>query len=141
MRGITATRLHDRGQHLALAILFLGAVGFTGILSLSQGQWFQPYFGNLHPLLVVTVTGVLGSLSLRFLFSHGGFEIFTGRDSLKGMAFAAIFAALFAVVIILVEPALSCLTSTFLRPIRYCFTPPWPMSRRSCFMPFLFRFS
>lgn len=103
MKGITATRLHDRGQYLALAILFLGAVGFTGILSLSQGQWFQPYFGNLHPLLVVTVTGVLGSLSLRFLFSHGWFEIFTGRDSLKGMAFAAIFATLFAVVIILVD--------------------------------------
>lgn len=97
--------LGDRRRYLAVAILSLGAIGFTGILSLSPSPVFQPYFLSSPPLLVVAVVSVLGVVTLGFLSSRRWFEMALGRESLKGVAWSSAFATLFAVPIILIDLA------------------------------------
>jgi hypothetical protein len=103
MTRITETPSNERQQYMALAVLSLGAAGFTGILSLSQGTYFQPYFGRLNPLLAITLVIVLGVVSLRFLHSRGWFEIYTRMKSVRGVVLLATLATLFAIVGILVD--------------------------------------
>ncbi|MFO0698604.1 MAG: hypothetical protein U0236_05200 [Nitrospira sp.] len=93
----------DRRGYRAVAILSLGAIGFTGILSLSPDPLFQPFFKNIPPLLAVSIIGVLGVVSLGFLSSRGWFEIHSRQESLRGVAWASAFATMFAVVIILAD--------------------------------------
>jgi len=90
-------------RYLAVAILSLGAIGFTGILSFSPSPVFQPYFLSIPPLLAVTVVSVLGVVSLGFLSSRRWFEMALRRESLRGAAWSSAFATLFAVVIILAD--------------------------------------
>lgn len=103
MTRITQTPSNDRLRYLALAVLSLAAVGSTGILSLSQGHFFQPYFGPLHPMLAIILLSVLGVVSLRFLSSRGWFEIYSSRESLRGLVLSVAFATLFAASVILVD--------------------------------------
>jgi len=93
----------DRRRYLAVAILSLGAIGFTGILSLFPGNFFQPYFRNISPPLAVTMINVLGVVSLGFLSSRRWFEIYSRRESLRGVAWSSAFATMFAGVIILAD--------------------------------------
>lgn len=93
----------DRRRYLVVAISSLGAIGFTGILSLSSGNFFQPYFRNISPPLAVTMISVLGVVSLGFLSSRRWFEICSRRESLRGVAWSSAFATLFAVPIILID--------------------------------------
>ena len=94
---------YDRRRYLAVAILSLGAIGFTAILSFSPDPLFQPFFRNIPPLLAVSIIGVLGVVSLGFLSSRGWFETAVGSESLKGVAWSSAFATLMAVVIMLVD--------------------------------------
>jgi hypothetical protein len=41
--------LDEQRQYVVLAILTLVATGATAILSLSQHNFFRPYFRNLNP--------------------------------------------------------------------------------------------
>jgi len=88
---------------MALAVASLGTAGAIGLLSLSQGTPLQRYFGRINFLPAVTVVIVLGIVSLRFLQSRGWFEIYTGRERLKGLVVSAMLATLFAVLMILVD--------------------------------------
>lgn len=97
------TSLGDRRQYLAAAILSLGAIGFTGILSLFPGNFFQPYFRNISPPVAVTIISILGIVSLGFLSSRGWFEMYSRRESLRGVVWSSAFATLFAVVIMLAD--------------------------------------
>lgn len=90
-------------QYLALSLLALGAVAATAILSLSGSTAFQPYLGNLNPVLTILLVTALGFVSLGFLHSRGWFEICAGRKSLKGTARAAVLASLLAIPAILVD--------------------------------------
>ena len=93
----------DRLQPIMLAVLPLVTIGFTGILSLSPGNFFQPYFGPLHPLFAVVLISVLGVASLRILSSRGWFAIFRSRESLRGVLLSTTVATLFAVAVIAVD--------------------------------------
>lgn len=93
----------DRRRYLAVAILSLGAIGSTGILSFSSSPVFQPFFRNIPPVLAVSVISVLGIVSLGFLSTRGWFEPALGRESLRGVAWSSAFATMFAVVIILAD--------------------------------------
>jgi CHASE2 domain-containing sensor protein len=84
MTRLTDARPDNRPQYQALSLLALGAIAATAILSLSGGTPFQPYLGNLNPLLAVLLVTALGFVSLGFLHSHGWFDIYAGRKSLKG---------------------------------------------------------
>ncbi|MDH4327492.1 MAG: hypothetical protein OEV77_03135 [Nitrospira sp.] len=93
----------DRQGYLAVAILSFGAIGFTGILSFSPNPVFQPYFWSLSPLLVVVVISAVGIIALGFLSSHGWFEMYSRKQSLRGVAWPSAFATLFAVPIVLID--------------------------------------
>ena len=93
----------DRQRYLVVAILSLGAIGFTAILSFSPDPVFQPFFRNIPPLLAVSIISVLGVVSLGFLSSRGWFEMAVGSESLRGVAWSLAFATMFAVVIILAD--------------------------------------
>ncbi len=103
MTKMAETATNDRLQYAVAAVLAFGAAGATGILSLSEGSYFQPYFGNVHPLLVIALVTVLGVVSLSFLNSRGWFQIYATRKSLKGAFFSASVATLFAIVMVLVD--------------------------------------
>lgn len=95
--------LGDRRRYLAVAILSLGTIGFTGVLSLFPDTLFQPFFRSIPPLLAVSIIGVVGVVSLGFLSSRGWFEMAVGSESLRGVAWSLALATLFAVVIILAD--------------------------------------
>ena len=95
--------INQRWQYGAIALLSLGAAIATGILSYFQSNAFQPYLGNLDPLLAIVLISALGFISLYFLHSRCGFEIFMGRGSWRGVVVSAIIATLFAIAIILID--------------------------------------
>jgi hypothetical protein len=103
MTRMTETLSDEGVQYGALAVLSLGAAGATGILSLSQDTYFQPYFGSINPLLAVGLVTVLGGVALGFLHARGWFEIFTRREYLKGLVLSVTLATLFAIVMICVD--------------------------------------
>lgn len=78
----------------------LGAIGFTAIVSLFPGRPFQRYFGSIDPLLAVILVAVAGVVSLSLLQSRGWFAIVSPGRSRRGVAVAAAFATLFAVVVV-----------------------------------------
>ncbi len=92
-----------RRQYLAFAALSAVAAGLTAVLSRSHRALFQPYFGGSDPLLVVTLTIVLGAVSLAALHSRSRFEVFKGRATVRGVAFSAGLATLLAVAMILAD--------------------------------------
>jgi hypothetical protein len=111
---------NNQPQYIVFGVLSLVILGLTATLSLSQvtfaqpykgsirvnpAGFFQPFFGNIHPLLAVAVIAVIGVVSLGFLQSRGWFEIFTMRGTLQGMAVSAIIATLFGIEVVIAETA------------------------------------
>ena len=95
--AITEIPSGERHQYLALGVLSLAAAGATGILSLSQRNFFQPYFGRINPMLAIVLIMVLSFVSLGFLYSRGWFEIYRAQETLRGVLFSAAIATLFAI--------------------------------------------
>jgi len=91
--------MEPRGA-LALALVSLGAIGCTAIVSLFPGRPFQRYFGGIDPLLAVVLVAVAGVVSLALLQSRGWFAIVSPGRSRRGLAVAAAFATLFAVIVV-----------------------------------------
>jgi len=102
MTRIRQSPSNGRAQWLVLAVLFLGTAVLTGLLSIFEGRYFQPYLGRIPPLLAVSLVSLIGVVSLSFLRSHG-FEIYAKGDNPKGLAFSAAFATLFAVEVIIAD--------------------------------------
>lgn len=100
---LRATPSDGRPQYQALWLLAACAATATAILSLSGSSPFQPYLGHLNPLLAVVLATALGFVSLGFLQSHGWFDIYAGRRSLRGAVRAAGLASLLAVAAVLVD--------------------------------------
>ena len=103
MTRLTEASSDARPQYRALSLLALGAVAVTAILWVSGSTSFRPYLGKLNPLLVVLLVTALGFISLGFLHSHGWFEIYAGRKTLKGTGRAVVLASLLAPAAILVD--------------------------------------
>lgn len=109
---------NGRLPYTAFVLLSLPVAVLSGILSLSQSTFaqpylgnirvnpagfFQPFFGGVYPLLAITLVVVVGVASLGFLQSHGWFEIYTIRGSSRGIVASAIMATLFSVAVIVAE--------------------------------------
>jgi hypothetical protein len=91
-------------QLLVLAVLSLAAVGAVTVLHRSQALSFQPYFGDVHPVLAVGVAAVLGVISLYFLQSRGWLEICCANaDILKATIMSAVLPTLLGVVAIAID--------------------------------------
>ena len=102
---MTETRPKDRRQYVALGALPLAVTGLTGILSLSRGAAFEPYFGGIPPLAAIAAVILAGAASLWFLRSRGWFEIYS-TGSFRGTAVAATVATLFGIVQVFVDLAI-----------------------------------
>ena len=92
----------ERSQWMVLVVLFLGTAVLTGLLSVSQVRYFQPYFGRVPPLLVVSLVSLVGVVSLRFLRSRG-FAIYARQENGRGLIVAVTAATLFAVEAIIAD--------------------------------------
>ena len=105
-------------QYIAFEVLTLVVFGLTATLSMSRvtfsqpymgsirvnpAGFFQPFFGSINPLLAVAVIAVVGVASLGFLQSRGWFEIFTMRETLRGMAVLLLIATLFGIEVVIAE--------------------------------------
>jgi hypothetical protein len=84
-----------RQQYQAFAGLSLALLGLTELGFLIDKHLFQTYFADAHPLLVVLLLVLLGTLLMIFLISRHSFVVFsntTARDLLIGFSLTASFA-------------------------------------------------
>ncbi len=98
--------MSSRKQLLAFAVVALGVLGAAGLLSAAQGELFQAYFGNVHPLLAVSAVTAVGFFSLSVLNTGSGFKIFRVETYPKGLVHAVGFATLFAIPVVAADIAL-----------------------------------
>jgi len=131
---VSKSKTNARQQYAAFGALSLAVVALTGILTLLQDTitkpylgiipgnpagFFQPFIGSVQPLLAITLVAVVGVASLGLLRSRGGFEIYTMRGTLRGVAVAAAIATAFGIVMIVAD-------LTFSRqPADINVPPPW----------------
>ena len=92
----------NRLQYLVYTGLSIVVLGFTGILYYSNNHIFQRFLGRINPLLVFLIIIVLGFILLSYLLSRNWFEIYK-IENLKGLLHASGLAAIFGVIIILVD--------------------------------------
>ena len=84
-----------RQQFQAFAGLSLAILGLTELGFLINRRLFQPYFADVHPLMIVFLLILLGILLMTFLVSRHSFTVLsstTARERLVGFAFATGFA-------------------------------------------------
>lgn len=128
---------NERQQYVAFGVLTLGIIGLTGILSLAPGTisrpylgsipgspsgFFQPFIGNINPLLAIALVAVVGFVSLGFLYSRGWFEIYARQRHLRGLAVSAIAATLLGIEIVFAE-----LTNIIRMPADMNVPPPYSL--------------
>jgi hypothetical protein len=90
-------------QYIAFVVLSVAAFGLTAIMMASSSAYFQPFFGEISPMLVVAMAPVAGGVSLILLQFLGRFEILRGRETLRGIAVSAAMATVLAVAIIIAD--------------------------------------
>lgn len=93
----------NRRQYIAFAAVSLGAATATAILYPAQRAFFQPYFGNIDPLLAIALAAFLGGVSLRFLHSRGWISIYPKESTSKGIVLSTLIAMAFAIAMISVD--------------------------------------
>ena len=86
-----------RLQVAAFAALSLFAFGLVALLSLSHGDFFQPYFGKIRPLPAIAIVIVTGAASLYVLYAGGWFKVINPSTTYRGIALSAALVAVFAV--------------------------------------------
>lgn len=87
---------------IPFAVLSLFALVLSGALSISNCVFFQPYFGELHPLLVVPIVVAVGWVSLDWLHRREWFTVVSSNFR-WGIATSAMLASLFGIVVIGVD--------------------------------------
>lgn len=86
--------------------LFLGisfvAMVFLGALDLLDNHYFQPYFGETKPLILVGISIILGLLLLQVHLSNRWLLVYR-KESHKGFLLSSGLACLFGLIIIIVD--------------------------------------
>lgn len=95
-----------RQQLLVYGVLSAGALVLTACLDPGRSGVFQPYFGTIHPLLVLALVVALGAGSLSLLRRLGRFEIFRAGTSARGLALSVVLATIFGGVVVLADVAI-----------------------------------
>lgn len=102
---ITGNNNGNRLSHYGIYVgVSLAVLAFFGILTLINREPFQPYFGTIHPLLVASLSVILGLLLLRIHLTNNWLRIYR-RENRSGLAVAPAFALVFGIVIIMVDLA------------------------------------
>ncbi len=108
----------DRRQYIAFGAISLAAVGLTGIFSLSSAKisepylgqtpgtpagLFEPFFGDLPPLLMVSGIALVGTGAMGYLRSRRWFDVLPVTGVKRGVLLAAAAGTLFGLGAILAE--------------------------------------
>ncbi len=93
---------NERLQYLVYIGLSIVVVGLTGIAYFSNNLIFQRFIGSINPPIASLFIIVLGFILLSFLLSKGWFAIYK-NGNLKGLFYSSGLAALFGLIIILVD--------------------------------------
>ena len=99
----TGARDQRRRQLMAYGVMSIISVALFGVLVPSQRALFLPYFGSLHPLLVIAIVIALGTTALPLLWSRGRFQVLRAETGLREMALAAGLATLFAIEVVVAD--------------------------------------
>lgn len=84
-----------------LAISLVVIIG-TGILYFSNKLIYQPFFGQINPIVGIVVISLLGFILLTYLLARDWFAIYQVQNR-QGLAFAAALATLLALIMILFD--------------------------------------
>lgn len=98
-KTLTATY---RNQFKVFGILIILVLSGTGLLSYSNSSFFQRFLGEINPLFAISLSGVLGFLSLWFLLYKEWFSIHEKYPLKKVLPYAAL-TLLFASAAILID--------------------------------------
>jgi hypothetical protein len=90
-------------QYIAFLVIAAAMIGMTALQIPSSRANFDLYFGGLPSIVVVAAAGAVGVGALAALGWMAGFQIFSGRTTLRGIAVSAGFATLLAVVIVIAD--------------------------------------
>lgn len=90
-------------QLVAYSVLALVAAGMVAILLPAAADDFTRYVGGVHPLLVVVLAAAAGLVALISLHRYGGFQIVSGRATLRGLLAAAGAATFFAAAVVIAD--------------------------------------
>jgi hypothetical protein len=99
---ITKTISERHFQFIIFLSISLVLFSFTVILFVSDPLIFQPYLGNINPILAIAIITLLGVVLLGYLLSLGWFDIFK-RENLKGLLISSILALPFALAAITLD--------------------------------------
>ena len=91
-----------RNQFIVLGVLSIGVLSGAGLLSFSNPSLFQRFLGNVHPLVAIGSSIILGFGLLFFLLSKGWFTIYTKHQLNTGLPYV-VLTLLFASVAILID--------------------------------------
>jgi hypothetical protein len=96
------TMSNERLQYVVFLGLSLATAGLIAILYLRNNLFLRKFVGGLNPLLAIALIILLGMALLSLLLSRG-WLVFHGGQTLRGLAFSVGLAALFALVMTLVD--------------------------------------
>ena len=82
--------------------LCIAVMGLTGIIYFMNNQPFERFIGGINPLLAGMLIILLGGILFTFLLSRGWFAIYK-KENLKGLYRSCGLAAIFGVIMILVD--------------------------------------
>ncbi|MFW9926689.1 MAG: hypothetical protein ACFFDM_07990 [Candidatus Thorarchaeota archaeon] len=99
---ITETISDSHFQFVIFLTISLVLFSFTVILFVSDPLIFQPYLGNINPVLAFAIIALLGVVLLAYLLSLGWFDIFK-REDLKGLLISSILTLPFALAVITID--------------------------------------
>ena len=89
-------------QYIVYLAISLAVIICTGILYFHNKLIYQPFFGQINPIVGIVVISLLGFILLTYLLARGWFVIFQVQN-LQGLAFAAALATLLALIMILFD--------------------------------------
>ena len=94
----------EQTQFVVLVVLSLSILLFTVILYLSGTPRFESFFGRINPLVIISLTILIGFGLTTYLLSRGWLDIYK-RENLKGFLLISLLTIPFALGAILVDLA------------------------------------
>jgi len=102
VENFLASISNDRLQYFIFIGLSIVMLIFAGILCYSDNQIFQRFIGKINPMVAVLLAMFIGIILFSFLLPQKWFSIY-GKEPLDGFIRSSVLAAVFGVIIILVD--------------------------------------
>jgi hypothetical protein len=103
--SVSAALISFARRHPALLLLWAAGIAAAAVLDWSGSGAFQPYFGDLDPVLATAAIAVVGLLCLAWLEHGEWFSVHIVTESPRGFSLSAKLATALAVPVIVVDLA------------------------------------